>query len=125
MAADEAGATEPVTFAGGVLDPYRHVCAFVNDRGDEDAVLDAFVRQAIDGGDRLLYLVDPVDSAAPVNRLRRGRASRAAPVRGAHMDRHLPQGWQLRSGSDARPAQPDAGRRSVAPHPTAVRHGLG
>jgi len=70
MAADEAGATQPVTFAGGVLDPYRHVCAFVNDRGDEDAVLDAFVRQAIDGGDRLLYLVDPVDSAAPVNRLR-------------------------------------------------------
>ncbi|TXN28997.1 MEDS domain-containing protein [Lacisediminihabitans profunda] len=60
----------PVTFAGGVLDRYRHVCAFVNDPEEEDAVLDPFVRQGLDGGDRMLYLVDPAESAAPVNRLR-------------------------------------------------------
>lgn len=61
---------DPVTFAGGVLDRYRHVCAFVNEPGEEDAVLDPFVSEGIDRGDRLLYLVDPAESAAPVNRLR-------------------------------------------------------
>ena len=67
---DDRHVPEPVTFAGGVLDPYRHVCAFVNGRGEEDAVLDSFISQGIDGGDRLLYLVDPAASAAPVNHLR-------------------------------------------------------
>jgi len=71
MAADETRATEPVTFAGGVLDRYRHVCVFANERPEEDAVFDEFIAQGIDRGDRLLYLVDPDDSAAPVNRLRR------------------------------------------------------
>ncbi|HZW40964.1 MAG TPA: MEDS domain-containing protein [Agromyces sp.] len=70
MAADNRRPAEPVTFAGGVLDRYRHVCAFVNERGEEDAVLDPFIMQGIDRGDRLLYLVDPAASAAPVNRLR-------------------------------------------------------
>src|SRR3954462_6713172 len=67
MPADTA---DPVTFAGGVLDRYRHVCAFWNGPGEQDAVLDPFVKQGIDGGDRLLYLVDPPTSAAPVNRIR-------------------------------------------------------
>ena len=70
MAADERRTAGPVTFAGGVLDRYRHVCAFVNGQGEVNAVLDPFIRQGIDGGDRLLYLVDPAASAAPVNRLR-------------------------------------------------------
>ena len=69
MAADEP-TPDTVTFAGGVLDRYRHVCAFVNGADEEDAVLDPFVRQGIDGGDRMLYLVDPTESAAPINRLR-------------------------------------------------------
>ena len=62
--------TDPVTFAGGVLDRYRHVCAFVNGSAEADTVLDPFVREGIDGGDRMLYLVDPSQSAAPVNRIR-------------------------------------------------------
>ncbi|MFC5788989.1 hypothetical protein EDM22_01035 [Agromyces tardus] len=70
MAADIPGEGEPVTFAGGVLDRYRHVCAFVNGSSEEDAVLDAFISQGIDRGDRLLYVVDPAESARPVNRLR-------------------------------------------------------
>ena len=70
MAADGGGAGGPVTFAGGVLDRYRHVCAFVNERGEDDAAIDAFIRQGIDGGDRLLYIVDPAESAAPVIRIR-------------------------------------------------------
>ncbi|HEY6800272.1 MAG TPA: MEDS domain-containing protein, partial [Agromyces sp.] len=70
MAADGRRTAGPVTFAGGVLDRYRHVCAFVNEQREVNAVLDPFIRQGIDGGDRLLYLVDPEASAAPVNRLR-------------------------------------------------------
>lgn len=63
--------TGAVTFAGGVLDRYRHVCAFINGTAEEDGVLDPFVREGIDQGDRMLHLVDPAASADPVNRLRR------------------------------------------------------
>jgi hypothetical protein len=70
MAADNRRPAEAATFGGVVLDRYRHVCAFVNGQGEEDAVLDPFISQGIDRGDRLLYLVDPAASAAPVNRLR-------------------------------------------------------
>ncbi|KQX07752.1 MULTISPECIES: MEDS domain-containing protein [unclassified Leifsonia] len=58
-----------VTFAGGILDQHRHVCAFVNWQDEDLAVLDSFVRQGIDSGDRIVYLVDPADVAEPINRL--------------------------------------------------------
>src|SRR4051794_23806262 len=70
MAADPPDAAPPVTFAGGVLDRFRHVCAFVNDRAEQDAILDPFIRQGIAAGDQLLYLVDPAEAAAPVNHIR-------------------------------------------------------
>lgn len=63
-------ATDPVTFAGGVLDRYRHVCAFVNERNEEGVVLDPFIQQGVDHGERLLYLVDPAESAGPIRQLR-------------------------------------------------------
>ena len=71
MGTDNRDPAGPVTFAGGLLDRYRHVCAFFDRRPEDDAILDPFIRQGADGGDRLLYLVDPSESAAPVNRLRR------------------------------------------------------
>jgi len=70
MPTDDRHAAAPVTFADGVLDHYRHVCAFTSNGRHDDAVLDAFVSQGVDAGDRLVYLVDPAESAAPVNRLR-------------------------------------------------------
>jgi MEDS: MEthanogen/methylotroph, DcmR Sensory domain len=70
MTAQHAQAAGRVTFAGGVLEEYRHVCAFLNGPREQDAVLDPFVQEGIDGGERLLYLVNPVTSAAPVTRLR-------------------------------------------------------
>lgn len=70
MVDDDRAAGAPATFAGGVLDRYRHVCAFVNGQDVDDRVLDAFVRQGVEDGDRLLYLVDAAEAAAPVNRLR-------------------------------------------------------
>ena len=70
MPTDDRHAAAPVTFADGVLDHYRHVCAFTSNGRHDDAVLDAFVSQGVDAGDRLVYLVDPAESAAPVTRLR-------------------------------------------------------
>lgn len=71
MEAEIPGATDPVTFAGGVLDRYRHVCAFVNGQAEVDAVLDPFLRDGVEARDRLLYFVDAAASGAPLRRLRR------------------------------------------------------
>lgn len=70
MATPDRHAADPVTFAGGVLDRYRHVCAFVSGPDEEDAYLDPFVSDGVDRGDRLVYLVDAARAAAPVTRLR-------------------------------------------------------
>jgi hypothetical protein len=70
MATPERHAAEPVTFAGGVLDRYRHVCAFVSGPDEEHTFLDPFVVDAVEHGDQLVYLVDPASAAAPVTRLR-------------------------------------------------------
>ena len=71
MTMQNGHAADAVTFAGGVLDPYRHVCAFVNGQAEADAVLDPFVRDGVDRGDRLLYFVDTATPGAPRVRLRR------------------------------------------------------
>ncbi|MGO4300033.1 MEDS domain-containing protein [Leifsonia sp. RAF41] len=71
MPAGKPDVADPVTFAGGVLDHYRHVCAFVKGQTEADTVLDPFVQDGVDRGDRLLYLVDPAEPAAPLTRLRR------------------------------------------------------
>jgi len=71
MPAGKPDVADPVTFAGGVLDHYRHVCAFVKGQTEADTVLDPFVQDGVERGDRLLYLVDPAEPAAPLTRLRR------------------------------------------------------
>lgn len=81
MGADSRGTAPPVAFAGGVLAKYRHVCAFVDDRAPLDSVLDPFVRDSVESGDRLLYLVDSGAPAQPFGRLRRLGYDPAALVR--------------------------------------------
>lgn len=61
--------SDAVTFAGEMLDPYRHVCAFI-DGADDDAVFDSFAREGLELDDRLIYLVDPARAGEPVTRLR-------------------------------------------------------
>lgn len=61
----------PVSFAGGVLDRYRHVCAFVNSRDEEYGVFDPFVTDALASGDKMMYVVNPAGRAAVVSHLRR------------------------------------------------------
>ncbi|MEZ4522009.1 MAG: MEDS domain-containing protein [Thermomicrobiales bacterium] len=59
----------PISFAGGVLDPYRHVCAFVNSKEEEYRTLDPFVSEGLAQGDKLLYIVDPRERASLVRHL--------------------------------------------------------
>ncbi len=61
---------DPVLFAGGLLDQFRHVCAFVNGREEGDRFLDPFVTQGLKQGERLLLLVDPAERGERVNHLR-------------------------------------------------------
>src|SRR3954447_26283394 len=70
MMADDTSNASTVTFAGGVLDRYRHVCAFINSEDEESHLLDPFITQGIAAGDHLLFLVDAARSAEPVNRVR-------------------------------------------------------
>ena len=48
MPAGKPDGADPVTFAGGVLDHYRHVCAFVKSQTEADTVLDPFVQDGVD-----------------------------------------------------------------------------
>ncbi|MCS5735247.1 MEDS domain-containing protein [Herbiconiux daphne] len=98
MAGADRAATDPATFAGGVLDRYRHVCAFVNGPQEQDAVLDPFVRQGVDRGDRLVYLVDPAESAGPVNRLRHLGYDAAGLLEGHRCEVHTWTDTYLRGG---------------------------
>ncbi|MCK6068418.1 MULTISPECIES: MEDS domain-containing protein [Microbacterium] len=65
-----SGDAPPVTFAGGVLDRYRHVCAFINSEDEESVVLDPFLAQSVEADDRLLFLVDATRAGEPIRRLR-------------------------------------------------------
>jgi hypothetical protein len=46
-------------FAGGILGRQRHVCAFFNSIDEEHRVLDSFIKDGIDGGERAFHIVDP------------------------------------------------------------------
>ena len=70
MTETDQGTHAPVSFAGGVLDPYRHVCAFVNSRDEEHRILDRFVSERLARGDKMLYIVDPAQRASLVRHLR-------------------------------------------------------
>jgi MEDS: MEthanogen/methylotroph, DcmR Sensory domain len=70
MTETEGETLDPVSFAGGVLDPYRHVCAFVNSRDEERRILDPFVTQGLERGEKVLYLVDSAERANLVSHLR-------------------------------------------------------
>lgn len=70
MTEADQGALVPITLAGGILDPYRHVCAFVNSRDEEHRLLDPFVSEGLTHGEKALYLVDAAERANLVRHLR-------------------------------------------------------
>jgi hypothetical protein len=48
-----------VQFAGGMLGPHRHICAFFNGIDEEHRVLRSFIKDGFDQGDKVFHLVDP------------------------------------------------------------------
>lgn len=49
----------PIRFAGGVLDRYRHVCAFFDSFDEELRVLGPFVQEGLERGEKAFHIVDP------------------------------------------------------------------
>ncbi len=62
---------DPVSFAGELLDQYRHVCAFVNSQDEMYQVLDPFVSEGIERGEKVMYFVDSTERGNLVRHLRR------------------------------------------------------
>jgi MEDS: MEthanogen/methylotroph, DcmR Sensory domain len=71
MAEIDREALDPIALAGEILDPYRHVCAFVNSRDEEHQILDPFVSEGLARGEKALYLIDSAERANLVRHLRR------------------------------------------------------
>lgn len=62
----------PISFAGGTLDRYRHVCAFFGSFDEELQVLAPFVQEGIERGERAYHIVDPGVKSVYLDKLRKG-----------------------------------------------------
>jgi hypothetical protein len=60
---------QPIRFAGSVLDQYRHVCAFFDSADQEHRIMDPFVRDGLERGEKAFHIVDPELRADYVARL--------------------------------------------------------
>jgi hypothetical protein len=49
----------PISFAGGTLDRFRHVCAFFDSFDEELRVLGPFVREGLERNEKAFHIVDP------------------------------------------------------------------
>src|SRR5437763_16880508 len=73
----------PISFAGGILDRYRHVCAFFDSLDEELRVLGPFVREGLDRGEKAFHIVDPaVPDAYRAHLARAGIGVQPAEARG-------------------------------------------
>jgi hypothetical protein len=52
-------ASEPIPFAGSLLDAQRHVCAFFHTADEEYRVLLPFIKDGFDRGEKAFHIVDP------------------------------------------------------------------
>jgi hypothetical protein len=60
---------QPIRFAGSVLDQYRHVCAFFDSADQEHRIMNPFVREGLERGEKAFHIVDPALRADYVARL--------------------------------------------------------
>jgi hypothetical protein len=60
----------PISFAGSTLTISRHVCAFFDDADQEHEVLDPFVREGFERGEKAFHIVDPTLRDDYLHRLR-------------------------------------------------------
>jgi hypothetical protein len=59
MCATQSRTDEPIHFAGGTLDRYRHVCAFFDSLEHEAEAIMPFVRDGLERGEKAYHIVDP------------------------------------------------------------------
>jgi hypothetical protein len=52
-------ASEPIPFAGSILDARRHVCAFFHSPDEEYRVLLPYIKDGFDRGEKAFHIVDP------------------------------------------------------------------
>jgi hypothetical protein len=52
-------ASQPIPFAGSVLDAQRHVCAFFHNADEEYRVLLPFIKDGFERGEKAFHIVDP------------------------------------------------------------------
>ena len=83
MNASKSNEDQPIPFAGGFLDRYRHVCAFFDSVEEEHRILAPFVRDGLERGERAFHIVDPEQRADYVRRFEdEGIAVATAEARG-------------------------------------------
>lgn len=60
---------QPIRFAGSVLGPQRHVCAFFHTPDEEYRVLLPFIKEGLERGEKAFHIVDPKQRAEHQRRL--------------------------------------------------------
>jgi hypothetical protein len=55
----DAETQEPIRFAGSVLGPKRHICAFFNSAEEEYRVLLPFIKEGFERGEKAFHVVNP------------------------------------------------------------------
>src|SRR5882672_2842518 len=62
-------ASQPIRFAGSVLDAQRHVCAFFHNPEEEYRVLLPFIKDGFEQGEKAFHIIDPKLRAEHCQRL--------------------------------------------------------
>jgi hypothetical protein len=60
---------EAIRFAGPVVGPHRHICAFFHDEDEESRVLLPFIKEGLERGEKAVHIVDPMQRCQHVERL--------------------------------------------------------
>jgi hypothetical protein len=50
---------QPIHLAGTTLQQHRHICAFFDDTDEERQVLNPFIKEGIERGEKAFHIVDP------------------------------------------------------------------
>lgn len=87
-----------VTLAGVRLDRYRHVCAFFDNADQEHQVLDPFVREGLERGEKAFHIVDPALRADYWRRLQAANIDVAAAEKTGHFELRTWDEAYLRGG---------------------------
>jgi MEDS: MEthanogen/methylotroph, DcmR Sensory domain len=66
---DSSRDSDPISLAGRLLGPGRHICAFFDSRDDEYRVLLPFVKEGFDCGEKAVHIVDPRRRSEHLERL--------------------------------------------------------